>query len=213
MGIVLGYGNTQSGYGNLRFTGGILKSAKSHFSVVHKGVVGAILATGMLFFSAVSIAATPTYVGSFNVFDGQFWDEAPGVLSARQAAASLFGGSYSDYAISVFDSRDPLTISHSAWLDGFFDPQYLLTPAGEDFVGVSTTGKYDEYGAYSALVCDHANCVGWDNPVNARSESEPSYSYTNYVWRVTAVPEPSSMAMLFAGIPLIAFAWARRRQV
>jgi len=211
---MLGYA-IRVGYCGLQ--GVILNSAESNISFVHRGVVRAIFAAAMLLCSTASMAAaTPTYVGSFNVFDGPFLDDVPDILSARQAAAYLFGGQFDEYAISVLNSRDPLTISHTAWLDGLFDPQYLLTPAGEDFIGVSTTGKYDEYGAYSALVCDHANCVGWDNPANAPSELELNYNYTNYVWRVAEVvevPEPSSVALLLSGIFLVAFAWARRRQV
>jgi hypothetical protein len=163
-----------------------------------------------------AMASTYAYVGSFNVFDGAFVGDVPDVLSARQAAAYLFGGVYSDYAISVSSSLDPLTISHSAWLDGYFDPQYLETPADEDFVGTLSSGKYDDYGAYSALVCDHAYCQGWGDAANAGLEY-PSYgySYTNYVWRISGtssqVPEPSSLAVVLAGLGVLGGAQARRR--
>lgn len=192
-----------------------MKSTKSNISFARRGAFGASLAAVMLLWSSASMAAaTYAYIGSFNVYDGAFVDDVPEALSARQAAAYLFGGVYSDYAISVLDSRDPLSISHTAWLDGYFDPQYLQTPAGEDFIGASTSGKYDDYGAYSALVCDHAYCRGWGDPANAGFEYQSfGYNYTNYVWRITtSVPEPSSLALLLAGSALIRGSQWRRRQ-
>jgi len=178
----------------------------------------ACVALVLLLGLSVTAKAAPSYsyVGSFNVFDGPAFsfDDPPQALSARQAAALIFGGSFSDYAISIVYSRNPDEITHTAWLDGVFDTQYLETPADEDFIGASTTGKYDEYGVYSAWVCDHADCLaaGFD-----ASEGWSGYNYTNYVWRLSnptiGLPETSTPALLFAGLLLLGYTQSRRRRV
>jgi hypothetical protein len=57
-----------------------------------------------------------TYVGSFMPEDGPMWTSNPDVLSGVEAAALLFGGSPSDYAISTnSNTTDPSTITHTAW--------------------------------------------------------------------------------------------------
>ena len=57
-----------------------------------------------------------TYVGSFLVADGPLWNTNPDVLSGVEAAALIFGGSPSDYAISTNpNTTDPSTITHTAW--------------------------------------------------------------------------------------------------
>lgn len=159
-------------------------------------VMGWMFAGTMLFASGSAIG-TPIYVGSFNVFDGPSWQTAPVPLSARQTAALLFGGSVLDYAISI----DSTTITHTAWLDGVGDLQYLLTPASEDFVQAPGSGLYDDIPAYSAWVCDHADCVADGFPVN---EGWAGFNYTNYVWQLdipnpNPVPEPGILALLLAG--------------
>lgn len=157
---------------------------------------------GLLFSSFVQ--AAPVYVGSYNVFDGPVWTSNPTVLSALEAAALIFGGSASDYAISVdSNTTDPLSITHTAWLDGWGDTTYLFTPAAETFSSASRAdGGYDQYPSFSAYVCDHADCAAYGNPI---SSGHPGYSYTNYVWRVTsAVPETGSLALMLGGLMLVA---------
>ena len=61
-------------------------------------------------------ALAATYVGSFMVSDGPLWNTNPDVLSGVEAAALIFGGSPSDYAISTNpNTTDPSTITHTAW--------------------------------------------------------------------------------------------------
>jgi hypothetical protein len=171
---------------------------------------------GMLFLLAGSVFALPVYVGSFNVFDGPSWTIAPQPLSAREVAAMLYGGVYSDYAISVSESQDPNSITHSAWLDGVLDTQYLETPATEDFVGIPPSGLYDDYPAYSAWVCDHADCVadGYES-----SEGWFGFNYTNYVWRLNAVIDPTpitepnpALLMTTALLLLLTGGWLRGKK-
>ncbi len=60
---------------------------------------------------------TATYVGSFMSNDGPNWQSNPSVYSGVEAAALIFGGSPSDYAISTNpDITDPSTITHTAWV-------------------------------------------------------------------------------------------------
>ncbi len=172
----------------------IKKGAMRKYSL---GIIGGL---AMMFASAIAFAVpAPVYVGSFNVFDGSSWQVAPEPLSAREAAALNFGGSFNDYAISVVNSSDAATITHTAWLDGYADDQYLITPASEDFVMKPLSGKYDDYPAYSAFVCDHADCVADGFSANA---GWSGLNYTNYVWRVSPAPEPSTLLLLSSGIGL-----------
>jgi hypothetical protein len=170
-------------------------------NVINKTMLGVVFGLATL-----SATAAPIYVGSFNVFDGPVGWSSPQPLSARQVAAMLFGGAYADYAVSIDSSLDASTITHTAWLDGYGDVQYLLSAADEDFVSAPPSGLYDDFSAYSAWVCDHADCVDDGFPQN---EGWPGFNYTNYVWKLDAgtqppsdVPEPGTLALMasFVGI-------------
>ncbi|MDR0576447.1 MAG: PEP-CTERM sorting domain-containing protein [Candidatus Accumulibacter sp.] len=161
--------------------------------------------------SSTSALAIPIYVGSFDVFDGPAaWTE-PEVMSAREVAAMLFGGEYNDYAISVLDSTDWQTITHTAWVDGLFDDQFLFNPVHEDYSVAPASGLYNDYPAYSAWVCDHADCVGFGYPENAGWED---YSYTNYVWRLDSppvdMPEPGMLGLFALGLTVLGISSRRR---
>ncbi|MDG4949373.1 BspA family leucine-rich repeat surface protein [Weeksellaceae bacterium KMM 9724] len=59
---------------------------------------------------------TYTYVGSFQTDAGPNWTTNPDVYSGVEAAAQIFGGNPSDYAISTnSNTTDPNTITHTAW--------------------------------------------------------------------------------------------------
>src|SRR5437899_11479640 len=66
-------------------------------------------------------ADTLTYIGSFHVGSGPIWFVgSPQALSARQAAAQLFGGVYTDYQISTNSNTvDSSTITHTGFYDGY----------------------------------------------------------------------------------------------
>ncbi|MDP1658872.1 MAG: PEP-CTERM sorting domain-containing protein [Methylotenera sp.] len=153
-------------------------------------------------------ANAATFVGSYNVQDGPVWTTNPNVYSAQEAAALVFGGSASDYAISILSSLDESTITNTAHYDGwgdhtdrifaenfkldfgapgYNDPNPLLDPTG--FLDSAGFSKY----AYSAYVNDGINA-------------------TNYVWRVAAVPEPETYAMMLAGLGLMGFVARRRKE-
>lgn len=141
-------------------------------------------------------------IGFFHVYDGPVWTSNPQVMSALDVAAMLFGGLPSDYAISV----DPNVITHTAWVDGYGDTQYLVTPVAETFkLSSRLDGGYDQSPSYSAWVCDHADCVAYGAEVNGPL---PGYNYTNYVFR-SDVPEPSTFGLVGLALPA-AFLLRRR---
>lgn len=162
----------------------------------------------LIVFMSISLnaVAAPTYVGSFNVQDGPHWETNPPVYSALEAAALIFGGNPADYAVSILDSLDPATITHTAYYDGwgdhtrrvfaegfkldfgapgYNDPDPYLDPTG--WLDAAGFSKY----AYSAYVSDGIRA-------------------SNHVWRVAVVPEPETYAMMLAGLGVLGFAIRRR---
>ena len=123
------------------------------------------------------------------------WWNNPSVYSGLEAAALLFGGSASDYAISTIQG----SINHQAWYDGWgdhggrqFAESYKLDLSGLGYNGCATAGINCDKSAYSAYIHD-------------------GFSGTNYVYRVAAVPEPDTVAMLLAGLGILGSVARRRR--
>ncbi|MGL4550445.1 MAG: PEP-CTERM sorting domain-containing protein [Gemmataceae bacterium] len=144
------------------------------------------------------------YVGSWQLDQGPAWPTNPAVYSGQEAAALLFGGSPTDYAISIVSS-DPNTVSHTAWYDGWgiHDGTLATNVFAENFhFDLGNPGYNDPGGvgsAYSAYVRDGL--------FGSR--------YTNFAFRIesTAVPEPGSLTLL--GVAALSGAgylgWRRRR--
>lgn len=132
-----------------------------------------LLGTLML---VAGVASAQTYVGSFRVQDGPNWTTNPPVYSAQEAAALLFGGSPSDYAISVNPSTtNPGTITHTAYYSTWGDSTCAVF-AETERVDDAPPGYNDPGGigtARSAYVNDHCNS-----------------GETNYVWRGAPVAAP-----------------------
>jgi hypothetical protein len=147
-------------------------------------------------------ADTYTYVGSFVVDQtpAVSWTLNPPVYTAQEAAAIIFGGSASDYAISTIDSS-PADINFDAWVDGWSDVSHLGgsfggTPVAEnyDLSNASDPGYYNcgfTSCSFSALVMDHG---------------PGGHPGVNYVFSVTAAtPEPSALALLGSGLASLLF--------
>jgi hypothetical protein len=143
----------------------------------------------MLAGAAISASAGVTYVGSWQVDQGPYWGAVPTAYSGQQAAAFLFGGVASDYYISTLDNL-VADIDHEAWVStwgGNCGSYPCGTKVNESFVN-SASGTYLKPGDTSAYVHDWA--VG--------------SQFTNYAFKVTAVPEPESYALMLAGLGLMA---------
>jgi hypothetical protein len=153
-------------------------------TLIKFGIAAGVSVLGVF---ASTAAEAATFIGSYNVYDGPTWTTNPTVYSAREAAALVFGGVFSDYAISTLSN----SINNLAWYDGWGDTQYLITPQNEDFkLDSGNPGYNDPFGgpSYSAYVSDH------------RPEFYPpgTYNYTNYVWKLDAqaVPTPALLPAL-----------------
>lgn len=175
-----------------------------------------ILAVLALLLGSVEQAkADYVYVGSWdlatigggysNPSNPFIWANNPQVYSGVEAAAMLFGGSASEYAISTVDSN-PADINFKAFVDGYGNTEYLSSPASDTYSLSSNGGGYDNYPSFSAYVVDHA-------PLTS------PYHFVNYAFReenapLSVVPAPSSIALLGIGIfSLVGFALRRRLRV
>ncbi|TXD71600.1 lectin-like protein, partial [Aequorivita antarctica] len=115
-----------------------------------------------------------TYVGSFKTSDGPSWGGNPAAISAVEAAALIFGGSPSDYAISTNpNTTDPLTITHTAWatIYAVADCQEV---AEDYFLDLGAPGYSDPAVAGSG--------------VSAYVNDNCTFGNTNYVWLVDPAP-------------------------
>ncbi len=151
----------------------------------------------LILVSGTADAQIYTFLGFYAVSDGPSWLDNPPVYSSREAAALLFGGDPTDYAISIFPYLDPAKITFSGYYDGWgegwgaFSQDYKLDTgySGYKFPGGANTAR-------SAYVRDHTN-----------------FAFKNYVWNVTHIPEPATLLLLSSGfLGLGISGWLRRRK-
>lgn len=152
----------------------------------------------VLCFAATSASAvTYTYVGKWRPMDGPHWTTNPLAYSGVGAAAMLFGGSASQYAISTID-ENPMNIDFRAHYDMIGIGSFVF--AHDYFRGTEGTTFYqDVYIFDPALDTVSAFVDDFDN------------SNYNYAFKADVVPEPESWAMLIAGFGLVGATLRRRR--
>jgi hypothetical protein len=161
-----------------------------------------ILATALVILTvcifSVAQATTYTYVGSYAVLYGPDWVDNPPVYSAVEAAALIFGGLPSDYAISINSSQNPMTITFTGWYDGWgdhngniFAQNYKLDLGEPGYAYPEENGA-----AYSAYVHDGLFDTNY---------------YRNYVWRSEGTPVPLPPTLLLLAPGLIGLAGLKRK--
>jgi hypothetical protein len=153
------------------------------------------LSAVLLTIAAASASAAPIFVGSWDLYGGENWSghTAP-VLTGQAAAATLFGGTASDYVISTMGDNVG-SINFSAWYDVYrFGPSLH---AQDYFVDTGSIGVYDRPGDTSAYIRDNA---GGDNLINYAFRVEPAAD----------VPEPLTLGLM--GIGMLGMGLARRRK-
>ena len=144
-------------------------------------------------------ASAATFVGSWTVDQGPNWTTVPASYTGQEAAALLFGGVASDYVISTIDNLEA-NIDNLAWVSTWGGACGGSFPCGTKIaenLETSTGGLYATFGDTSAYVQDWA--IG--------------SQYRNFAFRVDAVPEPATWAMMLIGFGAIGMAMRRRRTV
>ena len=177
---------------------------KMTFNAKTFGKIG-LSALGAALLSSASQAATYVYVGAWSVGDGPNYTTNPIVYSGQEAAALLFGGAASQYAISTIDTT-VANINFRAHVDGWGDAQYLsgAGSVAQDFKLDTGGSGYDsapgDGSAYSAFVQDHSSA----GALNTRN-----FAFRNIEG---AVPEPSTWAMMIGGLGIVGGSMRYRRR-
>jgi len=144
-------------------------------------------------------AVTYVFAGSWFVGQGPAFQTQPTVYSAVEAAALLFGGVASDYAISTVDSNVG-NINFLAHADQYGNNTFITTTVAQDFKQDLGTAGYNTNGDTSAYVLDHAS------PTTGFGQ--------NYAFRISAVvPEPGAWAMMIVGFGATGLLLRRRRRI
>lgn len=169
-----------------------------------------LLSTLLAMSLAGAANASWIFVGAWDVNDGPYWgnDPAPPIYTGREAAAMLFGGLPTDYAIST-QGTDPALIDFQSWVSGWS----LGTPGvivGQDTLRdlngdglyncCDAIGEFDGLGDYSAWVrdwCYTGECINYA----FRTGGAPNAG--------SGVPEPASALLAASG--LLGMLIARRR--
>lgn len=176
-----------------------------------KALLLAVTAIGA--FASLPANAATIFVGSWTVDQGPSWfgspPNGPLAYTGQEAAALLFGGTASDYAISTVDNL-VANINNMSWYSviGYGGNQgnggsllaenYSSKYLGQFYGPTSGYASQDPNAAASAYVADNARGV----------------QFRNYAFRidnVPAVPEPGTWMMMLVGFGALGASMRRRR--
>ena len=167
------------------------------------------LVAGIAAVVTTTVASAAAYVGSYWVGGGAYCQTNPPVYTGQEAAALHFGGKPSDYWISI----DPNVVTHTAWEDGDGDTSHLKTPweGGISLGPVAEDYSFDFGEGYAKPWFGHefSAYVGDNEWKNTTADSRDAS--INYVFRVDAVPEPATWALMLAGFGLVGATMRRQR--
>jgi len=172
-----------------------------------KAILLAGLATATLAASE-SQAANYVFVGSWEVDQGPNWGDEPLAYTGQGAAALLFGGNASDYAISTA-GNSASDINFKAWYSvlGAYGPNNGGFEFAQDYVSSQSSqaaGYYYSGNPYPFADTDAASAYVWDNAGSGN---------VNYAFRLQgSVPEPASWALMLGGFGAIGGAMRARRR-
>jgi hypothetical protein len=163
-----------------------------------KHLLAAAAAATLALGAGAASATTYVFAGSWFVGQGPAFQTQPTVYSAVEAAALLFGGVASDYAISTIDGN-VANINFLAHADRFGSNTFITTTVAQDFKQDLGTAGYNMVGDTSAYVLDHAS------PTTGFGQ--------NYAFRISAVvPEPATWVMMIVGFGATGLLLRRRRR-
>ena len=162
----------------------------------------------LAFLLALGVVGTASagweFVGSWNVHDGPAWPSQPQIYTGRQAAAVLFGGAATDYAIST-RGPDPDLIDFQTWVSGW-RLGFPGAVVGEDFVrDLNGDGLYNCCAASEDLGDDGLDAVQSLESYGDFSAFVRDWCYSgaciNYAFRQDGrVPEPATFALVGLGL-------------